>query len=135
MPFLTFAPNTTIKSTDVNTNFQNTVHTSDVQKISNKVPIPAVVTDNSGAFDLDVGSIFVRTLNGSNNTLSLTNDDTDQVFIVELIEDATGPTWWSGISWANGVEPAPSASTKRDVFGFRKTGAGAYWGTIIAQGI
>lgn len=119
----------------MNTNFTNAVHLTDVQKIQNKIPVPSVVSDDSGDFDLDAGSIFVRTLNGSNNTLSLTNETVGQVFIVELIEDGTGPTWWSGISWADGVEPSPSASTKRDVYGFRVLSAGTYYGTVIARGI
>lgn len=135
MPFISFTPNTTVKSADVNTNFTNSVHISDVQKISNKINVPAVVSDDSGSFDLDVGSIFVRTLSGANNTLSLANEDVGQVFIVELIQDGTGPTWWSGISWADGVAPSPSASTKRDVYGFRVLSSGVYYGCVIARGI
>jgi len=135
MPFISFTPNTTIKSTDVNSNFSDAVHVSDVQKISNKVPVPSVVSSSSGAFDLDAGSIFVRTLNGSNNTLSVTNEDVNQVFQVEIIQDGTGPTWWSGISWGDDVEPAPSASGKRDVYGFRVLSFGVYYGVIVSRGI
>ena len=135
MPFISFAPNTTIKSTDVNTNFTNSVHVSDVQKVSNKIPVPAIVSSSSGAFALDLGSVFVRTLNGTNNTLSLSNEDVGQIFLVEIIEDGTGPIWFAGISWGDGVAPSPSASTKRDVYGFRVLSEGTYYGTVIARGI
>lgn len=134
MPFLSFTPNTTIKSADVNTNFTNAVHVSDVQKIQNKVPVPSVVSDDVGAFDLDAGSVFVRTLDGGNNTLSLDNETVGQIFMVELIQDGTGPTWWSGIDWADGVEPSASASGKRDVYGFRVISAGVYYGTVVMRG-
>lgn len=135
MPFNTFTPNSKIKSSEMNDNFNNAVHASDVQKITNKVPVPSVVTDNSGSFDLDLGSIFVRTLDGTNNTLSLDNETVGQIFTVEIIQDGTGPTWWSGISWADGVTPSPSASTKRDVYVFRVLSAGAYYGAVAARGI
>lgn len=104
-------------------------------KIENKIPVPSVVASSSGAFDLDLGSIFVRTLNGSNNTLSLSNVDVGQCFMVEIIQDGAGPTWWSGISWVNGSAPAKSANGKKDVYGFRCTGSGAYYGVVVGQNI
>lgn len=140
MPYNTFTPNTTIQSSKINENFQASVHGSDVQKITNKVPVPSVVTDNSGAFDLDTASWLRRVLDGTNGALSLTNDDTDQLFIVELVQDSTGSrtvTWFSGISWAGGVEPVlTTTANKRDVFGFRVTTAGsAYIGFIVGINI
>ena len=135
MPFLTFAPGTKAKSAEVNSNFTNAVHKTDVEKIENKVSVPSVVEDNAGAFDLDLGSIFVRTLDGSNNTLSLTNETVGQVFQTEIIQDATGPTWWSGITWTDDVVPASSASGKRDVYGFRVLSAGTYYGVVVARGM
>ena len=104
-------------------------------KIQDKISVPPVVSSASGAFDLDTGSIFVRTLSGSNNTLSVTNVSVDQIFMVEIIQDGTGPTWWSGISWVNGSAPAKSANGKKDIFGFRCTGSGTYYGVVVGQNI
>lgn len=139
MPFNSFTPNTVIESSDVNDNFDNAVHISDTQKILNKIPVLPVVSDNSGAFDLDSSNWFVRTLDGSNGTLSLSNEDTNQVFIVELAQDGTGSrtvSWWSGISWAGGTAPTlTTTASKRDVFGFRVTGAGTYLGFVVGINI
>jgi len=104
-------------------------------KIENKVPVPSVVSSSSGAFDLNLGSIFVRTLSGSNNTLSLSNVSVGQCFMVEIIQDGTGPTWWSGISWAGGSVPAKAASGKRDVYGFRCIATNTYYGVIVGENI
>lgn len=137
MPFNTFAPNSKIKSSEVNTNFQNTVHVSDLQKISNKINIPPVVTDNSGAFDCDTGSWFKRTLTAGNKTLSLTNDDVDQVIIIEITSDGSNTlTWFGGIKWEDGSAPDGDGASNGDILVYAikvVTAGSAYLGFIVAE--
>lgn len=139
MAFNSFTPNTVIQSSKMNENFQNTAHLTDVQKLFSKIPVPEVVTDNAGAFDLDTASWFKRTLDGTNGALSLSNEDTDQIFVVELVQDGVGSqtvTWWSGIIWTGGVEPAlTTTASKRDIFGFKCNGGGSYTGFILGTNI
>ena len=138
--FNTFTPNTVIQSSKINENFQNALNVLELQKAFNKIPVATAVTSSSGAFDLDAGSVFKRTMDGTNGTISVTNEDTDQIFFVELIQGASGSnlaTWFSGIKWANGGT-APTLTTtvgKKDVFAFRVTSAGAYDGYIVGQNI
>lgn len=139
MSFNTFTPNTVISSSKVNENFSNALHLTDLQKMFNKITVPAVVSSSSDAFNLDNGSWFVRTLDGSNGTLSLSSEDTDQIFVVELVQDATGSrtvTWFSGIKWVDNVTPTLSTqASRRDVFGFKVLSAGSYMGFIIGQNV
>jgi hypothetical protein len=96
-------------------------------------------TDNSGAFDLSTSAAQDRTLDGTNGTLSLSNETVGQYFIITLIQDATGSrtvTWFSTIKWPGSVTPTLSTTaSKRDVFGFRVTSAGNYDGFIVGQGL
>ena len=136
MPFSNFTPNTKIESSAVNTNFNNAVHKTDVQKISGKINIPPVGTVDSGAFDLDTYSWFKRTLNGTNGTMSLTNDDVDQCFVVEITSDGTSTyTWWSGIKWEDGSAPDGSGASSGNVmvYGFKVVSSGAYLGFIFGE--
>ncbi len=45
------------------------------------------VTDNSGAFDLSTGAIQIRTLDGTNGTLTLSNVTAGQSFVVGFFYD------------------------------------------------
>lgn len=98
-----------------------------------------LVTATDGAtvtFNLDSGNIQQVTL-GGNRTLALSNDNDHQVFIIILIQGGTGSrtvTWWSGIKWQDEVEPTlDTAAAGVDVFGFIRTGSGAYLGFPMGQ--
>ena len=100
-----------------------------------------VVADSDGAtitFDLDAGNVHTVTL-GGNRILALSNADTGQYFVIELTQDATGSrtvTWFTTIKWVDGVAPVlTTTAAKKDVFGFRCTGANTYDGYIIGQNI
>lgn len=69
---------------------------------------------------------------GGNRTLALSNETTDQAFILTIIQDGTGNrtvTWWSGIKWPSGIVPTLSTgASRRDSFLFIINGGGAYEG-------
>jgi len=100
-----------------------------------------LVTGSDGAtvtFDLDTGNIHEVTLEG-NRILAISNEDEGQVFIIKLIQDATGSrtvTWFSTIKWAGGSAPTlTTTATKADVFGFLVTGTDTYDGFIVGQNV
>lgn len=141
MPFLSFTPNTVISSTDMNTNFNNTVHMTDLQKIYNKIPVmPLGVTTDAATitFDLSANSVWAVSL-GGNRTLALTNVSLYQPFMIKLVQDATGSrtvTWWSTIRWPGGVAPTLTTTSYRsDYFGFIYIGSGVYDAFIVGQGL
>lgn len=91
-------------------------------------------------FDLGSGKYTKQQATlGGNRTLALSNELVGMVFMIDLIQDATGSrtvTWFSGISWAGGSAPTlTTTANKRDSFGFVVTGAGAYSGYVIGQNI
>lgn len=136
MAFNSFTANTKMESAKMNENFNNTVHKTDVQKISGKINIPPTGNVSSGAFDCDTYSWFRRTLNGTNSTLSVTNDDVDQCFVVEITSDGSSTyTWWSGIKWEDGTAPTGSGASSGDVmvYGFKVVSAGNYLGLILGE--
>lgn len=103
--------------------------------------VPAVTADTYAAtitFDMSASNIHNVTLTG-NPTLAVTNVSTGQLFIIELVQDATGSrtvTWWSTIKWVGGSPPIlTSTANKKDTFGLRCTGSGTYDGYIIGQNI
>jgi len=105
--------------------------------INQFVTISSWVTKTYGAtvtFDLDEGAKQRLILTG-NATLALSNVSAAKVFLIRLTQDATGGrtvTWWSGISWDDGVAPTLSTgANKTDVFGFVETDTGAYDGFIM----
>lgn len=87
-------------------------------------------------FDLDDGTKQRVTLTG-NSTLSVSNSSDGKVFMIRLTQDATGSrtvTWWSGISWDDGVAPTlTTTANKTDVFAFVATGASTYDGYVLGQ--
>lgn len=141
MPFISFSPNTIIKSTDVNTNFTNAVHLTDAQKVSNKAMVPAITTDTDGAtitFDMSTSPVHQVTLT-ANRILALSNVSVGQFFILRLIQDGSGShtvTWFTTIKWAGGSAPTlTTTASKTDVLGFLCTSAGNYDGYIVGQGL
>lgn len=89
-------------------------------------------------FSLAVANIGTVTL-GGNRTLALSGVDVGQVFMLELTQDATGSrtvTWFSTIKWAGGTAPTlTTTANKTDIFGFRCTSSGNYYGFPVAQNI
>ncbi len=125
------------------------VGTTDTQTLSGKTltkptidgSVPAVTADTYAAtitFDMSTSNIHNVTLTG-NPTLAVTNVSTGQLFIIELVQDATGSrtvTWFSTIKWVGGTPPTlTTAASKKDTFGFRCTGTGTYDGYVIGQAI
>lgn len=106
--------------------------------INQFVAISSWVTKPYGAtitFDLDEGNKQRVILTG-NATLVLTNVSSAKVFHFRITQDAAGGravTWWSGISWDDGVVPTLSGANKTDTFLFIETGAGAYDGYVTGQ--
>lgn len=92
-------------------------------------------TDNSGAFDLSTGAIQVRTLDGSNGTLTFSNPTAGQTFIVILKQDGTGgrTVTWPTIKWVNATTPTLTSTANRtDIFAFFYDGTD-YYGSIVGQ--
>jgi hypothetical protein len=94
-------------------------------------------TSSSGAFDLAASDWYVRTLDGTNGTLSLSNELSRQTFFVELVQDGTGSrgvTWFAAITWmtTGGTAPQPSTTAgKTTLYSFKQTAAGAYLGFLV----
>jgi len=84
------------------------------------------------------GTIRTVTLEG-NRTLAISNESTDQVFVIKLKQDGTGSrtvTWFSTIKWPGNVVPTLTTTAgKIDVFGFIVTSADNYEGFIVGQNV
>ncbi len=88
--------------------------------------------------NLASGNIHNITMPAATQTLAISNATTGQCFIVEInnVTSQGALTWFSTIRWANGVTPTLTVTNgKRDVFGFRVTGAGTYDGYVCGQNI
>ena len=102
---------------------------------------PRVITLTDGATvtaDLSKRGLHTVTLGGK-RTLAISGATTGQVFILRLIQDATGSrtvTWFSTIKWADGVAPTlTTTASKEDTFGFIVTASGKYNAYIIGQNV
>lgn len=144
MPFITFAPNTVIKSADQNTNWGNAVHKTDQQLITNKVNIPSFVTLSpaigaTATLDLSLYNWFKIAMPAGNVTLALSNPTVGQPFVIEILQDGGGSrtvTWFTTIKWANGSAPTLTVTaSKKDTFGFKCDSAGNYDGYIVGQNL
>lgn len=93
----------------------------------------------TSTLDLSLSNQHYVTFPAGNITLALSNDTNNQIFIVSLLQDATGSrtvTWFSGISWAGGSVPnLTTTAAKKDVFGFIRTGSGAYMGFVVGLNV
>lgn len=110
----------------------------DLTKPNIKGSYQALTTTSYGAtttFNCTASNVFSVTLAG-NPTLAVSNVTAGQLFVVRLIQDATGSrtvTWWSGIKWPSGTAPTLTTTANSiDVFAFLCTGAGAYDGYFVA---
>jgi hypothetical protein len=141
MGFIQFTPGTVAESSKVNQNFAQTVHLTDLQKTTNKVPVSSLVTVADGGtvtFDCNLGSVFLVTL-GGNRTLAVSNFDVGQSVIFRLKQDVTGSrtvSWFAGIRWAGGVVPTLTTTAgKEDIFGITCVGPGDYVGFVLGQNL
>lgn len=98
-----------------------------------------ITSDTDGAtitFNLATSNWHTVTL-GGNRTLALSGGVTGQQFTLVLVQDGTGSrtvTWFSGIKWAGGSAPTlTTTASKADIFTFKQTGTGAYYGMIAGQ--
>ena len=93
----------------------------------------------TATLDLDLANIHKITMPAGNITIALSNEDTGQIFFVEITQDSGGSrtvTWFSTIRWAGGSAPTlTTTGNKRDVFAFRVTGSGTYDGYVVGFNI
>lgn len=91
----------------------------------------------TATLDLSLGDQHYITMPAGNITIALSNDTNNQVFIVSILQDGTGSrtvTWFTTIRWAGGTPPTlTTTASKRDTFGFIRTGSGTYDGFIVGQ--
>ena len=107
--------------------------------INQFVSISSWVTKSYGAtvtFDLDEGA-KQRVVLAGNPTLALANVSSAKVFHLRITQSSSGGntvTWWSGISWDDGVVPTLSTgANKTDTFLFIETSPGYYDGYVTGQ--
>lgn len=98
--------------------------------------INTVVIMSAQAIDGALGSIFTRTLGGS-ETFTQSNISTGQCIMVEVTSSGGGAdtiTWFSGITWvtAGGVAPTQAvAGSAITTYGFRCTASNTFLGYVV----
>jgi len=105
-------------------------------------PTAQTYTPSAGGtvtLDLSLSNQHDIQMPAGNITIVLSNDTNNQIFMVSITQDSVGGrtvTWFSTIRWAGGTAPTlTSTASKRDVFGFKRTGTGTYDGFVIGQNI
>ena len=102
--------------------------------------VTAVTDAATMTIDLSLGNIFSLGPITTDRTIAVSDETTDQFFLVYLTQDGTGShtvTWFSTITWlgTGGAEPVPStAGNAVDIFLIRVTGSSTYHGWIVSQG-
>lgn len=93
----------------------------------------------TATLDLSLSNQHYITMPAGNITIALSNSSANQIFIVSITQDSGGSrtvTWFSTIKWAGGSAPTlTTTASKRDTFGFIRTGSGTYDGFVIGQNI
>lgn len=93
----------------------------------------------TATIDLSLSNTHRVTMPAGNITIALSNDTNAQKFLIAITQDGVGSrsvTWMSTIKWAGGSAPVLTATAnKRDMFGFERTGAGAYDGFVVGSNI
>lgn len=93
----------------------------------------------TATLDLSLANEHRITMPAGNITIALSNDTNAQKFIVSILQDGSGSrtvTWFTTIKWAGGSAPTlTTTGSKRDTFGFIRTGSGTYDGFIVGQNI
>jgi len=89
--------------------------------------------------NLALGNDHAITMPAGNVTISVSNDQVGQKFLISITQDSVGSrtvTWFTTIKWVGGSVPTlTSTANKRDVFGFKVTGVGTYDGFVVGQNI
>lgn len=82
------------------------------------------------------------TMPAGNITIALSNipvSPASMKFMVSITQDGTGSrtvTWFTTIRWAGGTAPTlTTTASKRDTFGFIRTGSNTYDGFVIGQSL
>lgn len=93
----------------------------------------------TATLDLSLSNQHYITMPAGNITIALSNASVNQIFLVTITQDSGGSrtvTWFSTIRWAGGSAPTlTTTASKRDVFGFIRTGSGTYDGFVVGQNI
>lgn len=93
----------------------------------------------TATLDLALANQHFITMPAGNVTIALSNDTNNQAFIISITQDVVGSrtvTWFTTIRWAGGTPPTlTTTASKRDVFGFIRTGSGTYDGFVVGQNI
>lgn len=87
---------------------------------------------------LNTGQVHVVTMPAATQTLAISGTASSPFFTVEInnVTSQGALTWFTTIRWAGGTAPTLTGTNgKRDVFGFRITGAGTYDGFIVGQNL
>lgn len=129
-------------STDTLTNKTLTTPTITKPVMSATNPTAQTYTPSAAGtatLDLSLSNQHYITMPAGNITVALSNATNNQIFIVSITQDGTGSrtvTWFTTIRWAGGSAPTlTTTASKRDVFGFIRTGSNTYDGFIIGQNI
>jgi hypothetical protein len=125
---------------DLSTSGPGQIHQAALGSALSAVPY-AFATTNSGAFDITVSNKHVRTLDGTNGTLSVTGDRVGQAFMLRLIQGGSGGhsvSWasWPGITWLTSDFSAPtiaSGAGKVTTLLFQPTAAGSWDGYFLGS--
>jgi hypothetical protein len=93
----------------------------------------------TATLDLSLSNQHYITMPAGNITIALSNATVNQIFLVTITQDSGGSrtvTWFSTIRWAGGSAPTlTTTASKRDVFGFIRTGSGTYDGFVVGQNL
>lgn len=93
----------------------------------------------TSTLDLSLADEHRITMPAGNITIALSNPTNAKKFIVSITQDSGGSrtvTWFTTIKWANGTTPTlTTTASKRDTFGFIRTGSGTYDGFVIGQNL
>lgn len=116
---------------------QQKVKPGDLSSIIAQTYTPAV--SGTATLDCSLSNQHYITMPAGNITVALSNVSSNQVFMVSITQDGTGSrtvTWFTTIKWAGGTAPTlTTTASKRDMFGFIRTGSNTYDGYVVGQNI
>jgi hypothetical protein len=96
-------------------------------------------TGGTMTLDLSLTNEWRVTFGTANGTLAVTGGVDGQKFIVSLTQDAVGTrtvVWFPTIKWpSDGTPTLTTTASKRDTFGFAKTGAATFDGFIVGANL
>lgn len=114
---------------------QTLTNKTHVQRVSSYTP----AAGGTATLNLANGNIHSITMPDGNITIAASNGAVGQCFMIEITQDGVGSrtvTWFDTIKWADGTAPTlTTTASKKDVFGFRVTGATTYDGYVVGQNI